>query len=484
MSLTPSIQRYRASAAKALTRFGHGRGSLRLRLLLAAFVSTAIAVAVAGTAMVVLVNRHIERRVVYELRGYLDQLTARFDLNGGKPEVRIDLSDPRFDRPYSGLYWQVTEKGEARIRSRSLWDQVLASSGETLEDLIADANDRAFQIPGPHRQNLLAVSRRLTLGHPPSSEERTFDLIVAIDRGEVDQVTWDYAIETAAFLVALLIFLGVAGWVQVTIGLRPLDGLREMIFAVRGGRADRLSGAFPDEVIPLVEEVNALIDAQTQTIERARARAGDLAHGLKTPLAVIASETRVMREAGDSASADVIEAEIEGMSRFIERQLARARIAALQRQGRRIDLEMLIKRLTRTMKRLPRGDEVFWDVNVDPGLGIALQAEDADEIFGNLLDNARKFATANVEITAVYDAGFVNVKIADDGPGVPASRREAVLLRGLRLDETVQGSGLGLSIVDDLVASYRGRIKLEETPGGGLTVDLRLPSSEEAPGGG
>ncbi len=428
--------------------------------------------------MVILVNRHIERRVVYELRGYLDQLTGRFDIDEGKPDIRADLADPRFDRPYSGLYWQVSEKGEARIRSRSLWDQILPLTGEALEDF----NDNAFQIPGPHQQTLIAVSRRVTLGHPPSSPERMFDLVVAIDRGEIDQVTEDYAIETAAFLIALVLFLGVAGWVQVTVGLRPLDGLRQMIFAVRGGRADRLSGAFPDEVIPLVEEVNALIDAQSQTIERARARAGDLAHGLKTPLAVIASETRLMRENGDTASADIIDAEVEGMSRFIERQLARARITSLQRHGRRIDLDTLIKRLVRTMKRLPRGDEVFWDVNLGPGLGIALQTEDADEIFGNILDNARKFATSNVEITATFDAGFVNVRVADDGPGVPPSRREAVLLRGLRLDETVQGSGLGLSIVDDLVSSYRGRIKLDETPGGGLTIDLQLPSSEEPAG--
>jgi signal transduction histidine kinase len=478
VSLSSTFRRYRRSAVRVFTSFGRGRGSLRLRLLLAAFISTGIAVAVAGTAMVILVNRHIERRVVYELRGYLDQLTGRFDIDEGKPDIRADLADPRFDRPYSGLYWQVSEKGEARIRSRSLWDQILPLTGEALEDF----NDNAFQIPGPHQQTLIAVSRRVTLGHPPSSPERMFDLVVAIDRGEIDQVTEDYAIETAAFLIALVLFLGVAGWVQVTVGLRPLDGLRQMIFAVRGGRADRLSGAFPDEVIPLVEEVNALIDAQSQTIERARARAGDLAHGLKTPLAVIASETRLMRENGDTASADIIDAEVEGMSRFIERQLARARITSLQRHGRRIDLDTLIKRLVRTMKRLPRGDEVFWDVNLGPGLGIALQTEDADEIFGNILDNARKFATSNVEITATFDAGFVNVRVADDGPGVPPSRREAVLLRGLRLDETVQGSGLGLSIVDDLVSSYRGRIKLDETPGGGLTIDLQLPSSEEPAG--
>ena len=478
MTIGAPFRRAGQRVVAAFAGFGRGRGSLRLRLILAAFVSTGIAVAVAGTAMVILVNRHIERRVVFELRDYLDQLTARFDLDDGKPDIRADLADPRFDRPYSGLYWQVSEKGEARLRSRSLWDQILPLSGEALED----TDDTAFQVTGPRQQSLIAVTRQVTLGHPPANPERSFNLVVAIDRGEIDQVIEDYAIEAAAFLVALVIFLGLAGWVQVSIGLRPLDGLRAMVFAVRGGRADRLSGVFPDEVIPLVEELNALIDAQSHTIERARARAGDLAHGLKTPLAVIASETRQMRANGDVASADVIDAEVEGMSRFIERQLARARISSLQRHGRRIDLETLFARLLRTMQRLPRGDEVRWTADIGAGLAVALQAEDADEIFGNVLDNARKFATSRVVVTAVQDAGFVRVTIADDGPGVPPSRREAVLLRGLRLDETVQGSGLGLSIVDDLVTSYRGRIRLEETPGGGLTVELLLPGSGDLPG--
>ncbi len=475
--MTPgtTISRCYHAIIRLISGFGRGRGSLRLRLIVAAFISSGIAVAIAGTSMVVLVNRHIERRVVHELRGYLDQVTARFSLENGRPDLKADLADPRFDRPFSGLYWQVSEAGEPQVRSRSLWDQVLPVTGDVLDEL----DDTAFQIPGPRNQNLIAVSRVVILGHPPASPQRTFNLVVAIDRAEIDQVIEDYALEVAAFLVVLVIFLGLAGWVQVTVGLRPLDGLREMVFAVRGGRAERLSGTFPDEVIPLVEELNALIDAQSHTIERARARAGDLAHGLKTPLAVITSETRAMREAGQDQSADVIDAEVDGMSRFIERQLARARITSLQRFGRRLDLDGVTRRLVRTMQRLPRGDLVEWIIDITPDIGIGLQSEDADEIFGNLLDNARKFATSHVVISGYPEDGFVHVRIADDGPGVPAAQRDAVLLRGLRLDETIQGSGLGLSIVDDLVTSYRGRIKLAETPGGGLTVDLMLPMGED-----
>lgn len=466
------VTRIHTAAIRFVTAFWNRRGSLRLRLIMAAVVSSMIAVAVAGTGIVILANARIERRVVMMLQGQLDQLTAHFDLVDGEPQVTADLADPRFDKPFSGLYWQVSEEAKPKIRSRSLWDQVLKTSGTVIET----GQGSGFQVPGPRDQMLIVVSREVTIGHNPA---RRFLLEVAVDRSNVDQVVQDYAIETASFLGALVVFLAVASWIQVAVGLRPLDSLREMVFAVRGGRAERLAGTFPDEVIPLVEELNALIDAQTQTIERARARAGDLAHGLKTPLAVISSETRQMRENGQHASADVIDAEIETMSRFIERQLARARIMSLQRHGRRIEMNALVKRLVRTMRRLPRGTEVDFEIDVPGGIGVDLQSEDADEIFGNLLDNARKFATSHVMITVRQDGNLVHIQVADDGPGVPEGRRESVLLRGQRLDETVQGSGLGLSIVDDLVTSYRGKLRLDETPGGGLTVDVFLPASDE-----
>ncbi|MDR3374991.1 MAG: HAMP domain-containing sensor histidine kinase [Ancalomicrobiaceae bacterium] len=468
-SLWPRIKR-------PLATMGLGAGSLRLRLIVAAVVFSAIAVAIAGSAMVILVNRHIERRVVYELRGHLDQLTARFALDGNDPDVRSDLADPRFDRPLSGLYWQIAERGEPKVRSRSLWDRTLPEVGKALDE----AGDQAFEIEGPRRQTLIAVSRQVTLGHAADGGERSFSLMVAADRGDIDQLTEDFALEAAAFLAALVLFLAVAGWLQVTVGLRPLAGLREMVEAVRRGRAERLTGAFPDEVIPLVEEVNGLIDAQSRTIERARARAGDLAHGLKTPLAVIGSEARALRERGEEASAETIESEVIGMSRFVERQLARARIASYQRFAGSVSFAELAGRLVRAMWRLPRGDDIDWQIDVPADVGLALHREDADEIFGNLFDNARKFARSVVTVSARTAGDATLITIADDGPGVPESRREAVLLRGLRLDESVQGSGLGLSIVDDLVSSYGGTLALGARPGGGLQVDLRLPGGAKA----
>ena len=448
-------------------------GSLRIRLLVAAVVSALVVVTAAGATLVVLFERHVERRIQRELDGHLDQLVSFFRLGlDGVPAVQGELSDPDFRRPYSGLYWQVEENGRVLLRSRSLWDLTL-SSGPPL----VGAGPRERDTIGPEGQRLLVQDRRVTLvdASKQPSLQREFLLVVAADRAESDELLREFAIEAVVFLSALVLLLYVAAHVQVTIGLKPLLGLRALVLDVRRGRSTRLEGAFPAEVEPLVGELNALIDAQHKALERARARAGDLAHGLKTPLAVISSEIRGLDDRGEAEAARVIESEVMGMSRFVERELARARVSA-HPVGRGLDLLATVDRLVRAMRRLPRGDEIDWRVQIPEDTQAALHREDADEIFGNLLDNARKWARKRVTVTARLAGDRLIVVVADDGPGVPAERREAVLLRGHRLDESVQGSGLGLSIVDDLVASYGGRLAIGESDNGGLKVELVLPA--------
>jgi signal transduction histidine kinase len=450
------------------------RGSLRLRLILSAAITTVIAVAAAGLALVVLAERHVERRLIQEIGAHLDQLVSHFRLDEGVPLVVEDLADPRFTRPLSGLYWQIVENGEAKARSRSLWDRVLEIPPD------APANNLPFTLVGPGDQELLALERRVAMAAEAGSELRNFRLLVAEDKAEIEGLVRTFALEASAFLFALVVFLTLAGWATITIGLKPLEGLRDLVLEVRRGRARRLDGTFPDEVEPLVAELNGLISAQEQALDRARARAGDLAHGLKTPLAVLSTESRALRERGEQASAEAIDTEIAGMSRFVERELARSRAAALP-YLQRLDLSRALDRMVGAMQRLPRGDEIDWLVDVPTGLVVAVHAEDANEILGNLLDNARKWATSRIEVTAGRDGEKVRLVVADDGPGVPEERRESVLMRGIRLDESVQGSGLGLSIVDDLVTSYGGRLALSETPGGGLTADVLLPGGGPEP---
>ncbi len=437
-------------------------------------VSSALAVAAAGVALVVLVDRHVEFRVVQEIGHHLDQLIAHVRIGEKGLEVTDDLADPRFDRPLSGLYWQISEGPDVRLRSRSLWDQVIDVDGRP--DVAGP-----FRAKGPGEQDLIVVDRPVSLTDPATGRTRAFRLTIGEDRQEINEVVSEFALEAAAFLIALVLFLGVAGWLNASVGLRPLDGLRTMVLRVRRGRAKRLDGPFPDEVEPLVAELNGLIEAQELALQRVRARAGDLAHGLKTPLAILSSEARALRERGETAAADVIESEVTGMSRFVERELARARAAATA-YGQRLDLNAVIDRIVAAMMRLPRGDEIEWRVEMPNGVKLAVNREDANEIFGNVLDNARKWATGKVDVRIEVEGDRVRVSVADDGPGVPAERRSAVLMRGIRLDETVQGSGLGLSIVDDLVTAYGGKVNLLDTPGGGLTVEIVLvrPHEDEA----
>lgn len=450
------------------------RGSLRIRLIVSAVITTALAIAAAGAALVVLVDRHVERRIVYEMRGYLDQIARQLQPS---PEARLpstSLADNRFTQLNSGLYWLVLENGAVIARSTSLGDQSLDLPPERADG----ARDRAYQIPGPSLQTLLVVERSVA---PDNSDAgRRWRILVAEDRADVDEVVSEFAMETAAFLTLLVGFLALAGWINVTVGLKPLEGLRDLILDVRRGRAKRLTGRFPEEVGPLVDELNGLIAAQEKALESARARAGDLAHGLKTPLAILSSEARSLRERGEARAAEAIEAEVTAMSRFVERELARARAGATG-YGQRLDLAPVVDRIVAAMMRLPRGDEIEWTVDMPRSVGVALNREDATEIIANVLDNARKWATSRIEMRVEAGADLVVLKVADDGPGVPAERREAVLMRGIRLDETVQGSGLGLSIVDDLVTSYGGRLSLATRPGGGLVVEIVLPGAGDAP---
>lgn len=445
-------------------------GSLRLRLILSAVISSALAVAAAGIALVVLAERHVERRLIQEIGSHLDQLTAQFRLDEAGPSVPEDLADPRFIRPFSGLYWQIAEGAQVRLRSRSLWDQTMPMPSETGEPAVRE-------VTGPREQTVVLMERRVAMAGD-GGELRHFRLFVGEDRAEIDGLVFDFSVEVAAFLFVLVAFLTLAGWAYITVGLKPLEGLRDLVLEVRRGRARRLAGQFPDEVVPLVEELNGLIAAQEKAVERARARAGDLAHGLKTPLAVLATESRALRERGEVEAADMIDGEIAGLSRFVERQLARSRAAAVPYLNR-FDLSRALDRMVGAMQRLPRGDEIDWLVEIPPGLAVSLHGEDANEILGNLLDNARKWASSRIEVSARADGDHVVFVVADDGPGVPAERRDEILMRGIRLDETVQGSGLGLAIVDDLVTGYGGSLVLSDTPGGGLTVEVALPRAPD-----
>jgi len=282
---------------------------------------------------------------------------------------------------------------------------------------------------------------------------------------------------------AFAAFCLVAGIILIRSGLRPFSRLRQQLSGVRDGSASRIQGAFPSEVQPLVNDLNALLEDRERIVERALAKAGDLAHGLKTPLAVLAQEADRAETTGDEESAATIGQQVERMRRQIEYHLAHARAAGAGNvPGARCAVAPSVEGLVRTLERIYAGRHLRIDVDVSPEHFIRGQREDLDEMLGNLLDNACKWARSCVPVQSIQEGDTIVLIVDDDGPGLDVSMRNAVLQRGVRADEAAPGSGLGLAIVRELVDLYKGTISLEDSPLGGLRALLRLPAPERSEG--
>ncbi|HKE26560.1 MAG TPA: ATP-binding protein [Bryobacteraceae bacterium] len=269
------------------------------------------------------------------------------------------------------------------------------------------------------------------------------------------------------------------GFLQVRRGMSPITRLRNRLAAVHKGVDARVGGAYPAEVQPLVDDLNALLDDRERRVARAVAKAGDLAHGLKTPLAVLAHEAQQARATGHEPLAAEIEQQIDRMRRQIDYHLAHARSAASSASpASRTPIAASADGLARVLQRL-RGDEGL-RIEIDAPLSHAFQGqpEDLDEMLGNLLDNACKWANARVKLTSSKQGQQIVILVDDDGPGIEPSIKEAILQRGVRADEAVPGSGLGLAIVRDVAEIYGGSISLEASPLGGARARLTLPGQE------
>jgi signal transduction histidine kinase len=267
-----------------------------------------------------------------------------------------------------------------------------------------------------------------------------------------------------------------AGLSVIRRGLSPVAMLRERLSEVRNGRSGRLEGQYPDEVTPLVDDLNGLLDDRERRVARAAARAGDLAHGLKTPLAILAQEVARAEAAGQHDLAASIQQQVTRMQRQIDSHLAQARAAAGVSASARTRVGDAVSGLVRTMERLYAERALAIQAHIPLDCTVRAPIEDFEEMLGNLLDNACKWTKSRVTVTATADSGGVVIAVDDDGAGLNASMREQVLKRGVRADEAAPGSGLGLAIVRDLAEAYGGSITLEQSPLGGVSARLRLPA--------
>jgi signal transduction histidine kinase len=300
--------------------------------------------------------------------------------------------------------------------------------------------------------------------------------MAAQDRSTVDQDARRFAATAAAALAILIVGLIAAIFIQVRIGLRPLFNLRREVADVRKGATDRIAGRYPSELAPLAEELNALVAHNQEVVERQRTHVGNLAHALKTPLSVMLAEA----QARPGPLAQVVDRQAAAMHEQVDHHLRRARAAArTQGQRERTPIAPVLDELARTLERIFHDRAITIDWRADEDLYFQGERQDLLEIVGNVMENACKWSAGKVRVTA-EEAGLEKLVLAveDDGPGLPSERRDEVLERGARLDEKTPGSGLGLSIVDELARAYGGSVKLADSALGGLRVEILLPRAE------
>lgn len=448
--------------------------SLAFRLFASAVIWTLVVVPVAAILLISLYRQVLERDFDARLNAYLTNLVASSTASGAAvPETPASLGDPHFTIPLSGWYWEIkplAANAAPLFASESLLDQAIplpSSSGAPPD------KNRSWhaELTGPEGHQIRVLEREIYPLGPGSS---AYLYAVA---GNAEAISSDLAHFTTMLIAALLVFaLGFVAAIlfQVRYGLLPLREMRRSLAAIRSGEVERLEGNFPDEIKPLQNELNALIESNRAVVSRARTHVGNLAHALKTPLSVIANEARGKR----SPFARKVMEQAEIMRTQITHHLDRAQVAARsQGLGEVTDVEEALEALRRTLVRLYAERGLHLDVACDSGLKFRGERQDFEEMAGNLMDNACKWGKSRVVVRAEQRGPAFVLSVDDDGPGLDPAERARAVKRGQRLDESMPGSGLGLSIVADLAHLYHGKFALEPSSLGGLQARLTLPAA-------
>jgi signal transduction histidine kinase len=453
--------------------------SLAVRLFLSATAWTVVILLATGIVLSSLYREAVERSFDRRLGVYLRTLVADVAAPDDTNDKNQSLGEPLFELPLSGWYWQVTRLNSAKpeVRSsRSLWDGGLPHLADQGVAAGSDGTRRSY-VQGPEDQRLRLVERTVDLG-----EDGRYLIAVAGDSQEIDDETRAFDRALAITFCTLAVVLLLITMFQVRFGLAPLKRISESLAAIRAGRAERLEGRFPVEIEPLARETNALIDANREIVERARTHVGNLAHALKTPLSVMVNEA-VARP--DDPFAAKVREQADIMRDQVARHLERARLAArLTVVGTVTEVSPVVGSLTRTMDKLYRHRGIVIDADEPSDVRFRGERQDLEEMLGNLVDNACKWAQSRVSVEVsterpgVNNGPLLHVLVDDDGPGLtPEEREQVVAHRGRRLDETKPGSGLGLSIVLELASLYGGHLTLGTAPIGGLRAELVLPAA-------
>ena len=473
-----------AIASKFPVRFRTAprRNSLAGRLIAVAAVWTALGLVIGGLVLSDVFRSSVESDFDARLILYLDGMIAAAEPNAlGEVAMRDRFGDARFERVYSGWYWQITAigskeggdpKNAGELISRSLFDHTIKITEEHKrpDGLIGGHGE------GPDTQRVRFVAQRIVFpvtGSSKPNETRAYTFLVAGTSSEVEAevdhfngtLIWSFALLGAGLIGGI--------FVQELIWLQPLRQVSDALARIREGKARRLEGRFPAEIAPLAAELNSLIEHSAEVVGRARTHVSNLAHFLKTPLTVLSSEA----SAQPGPLADAVQRQVVTMRHHVDHYLARARAAgAVDALGNRTPVKPVLDDLARVLARIHQDRSLEIAVDCPPGLAFRGERQDLEEMAGNLMDNACKWARSRVLVTAIRLQGArFGVRVGDDGPGLAPHERNLVGERGERLDESVPGSGLGLAIVRDIAKLYGGTLELDASTLGGLEARLELP---------
>ena len=442
--------------------------SLKRRFLLTSLGISAAALIAAGMFLYVLFERDFSARVQAETHNQLMQLVSGLEVDpAGKVVKTQAMTDPRFRQPNSGLYWQVESKSGEVLRSRSLWDATLATGDMPWQDI-----DRPQAFPGPFGEPVLIHAKLIALGE--GDDRQQLRVMIAVNESEVTRPTKHFAINLVLSLLVLGLAMLVVSAAQLGMVMAPINSLRNSVRDIRDGKSSRVSGPDPVEIAPVVDKLNSLLEQRELMVERARSRAGNFAHSLKTPLTVIDTLLPRLRDGGAHETAGEIGRQTAQLRKHADRELARARMAAGHGESVK-DVRAVVEEIVTTIRHLPRGRDIDFVVDVPPHVAVRLDRDDFIELLANVLDNARKWARRRVVIRLERGDTDLVLSVSDDGPGIPADQLDKVVERGRRLDEGTEGNGIGLAIVNDIADGCNLATAFGISDMGGLRFAVHLP---------
>ena len=454
------------------------RGSIARRMLVAAAIWSVVVLAVAGWSLQAFYRTETDQQLDLSNSDTLPTLANAVNSDDiGEPtfdETKLP-KDEKFGMAFQGRYWaffdidaqsrivRVKQSGSFFEVRPELPDGVMAAAiarpGETIQVDGVAPNDRLVRIG----MQAIVLSRR----------DLPILLYSSIERTAADEAVGRFTLRMGIALAVLAFGIVIGVVVLIRYGLRPLHEIEDKLHDVRAGRRDNLDGEYPGELSPLVKEINTLISHNRKVVDRARTHVGNLAHALKTPLAVLKNEAK-----GTDRVSEIVRRQTEAMTSNVNHYLKRAQAAAqAEVLGARTEVKEPVEGIARMLERLHRGKGMAIDVEVDPRAVFRGERGDFDELVGNLLENAAKWCKSRVNVTVTRNDDGMEVIVDDDGPGLPTEHRAKALERGKRLDESEPGTGLGLSIVTELADIYGGRLHLEDSPMGGLRARLELPAA-------